>query len=61
MKQFWKSRTIWGVFIALLPTILQVAGIPLPVSELVNEIIVAAGGSFAVYGRVGAVDRLTLK
>ena len=59
MKQFWKSKTLWGVFIAVTPTILQLAGIPLPVGEILSEIIVAAGGGLAVYGRVQARDRLT--
>ena len=59
MKQFWKSKTLWGIAIALLPTILQVAGIPLPVGEFLGEIIVASGGGLAVFGRLQAVDRLT--
>jgi hypothetical protein len=61
MKQFWKSKTLWGVFITLIPTILQIAGIPLPVGELLGEIIVAAGGGLAVFGRVQAKDQLSLK
>lgn len=61
MKQFWKSKTLWGVFIALVPTLLQVAGIPLPVGELLGEVIVAAGGGLAVFGRVQAKDRLSFK
>jgi hypothetical protein len=58
MKQFWKSKTIWGIVISLLPTILQVAGIPLPIGEVLNQVIIAAGGGLAVVGRVKAVDRL---
>lgn len=61
MKEFWKSKTLWGVVIAVLPTLLQVAGLPLPVGELATQIIVAAGGGLAVVGRVKAVDKLTLK
>ena len=61
MKQFWRSKTIWGIAISLLPVILQVAGIPLPIGELATEIIIAAGGGLAVFGRVKAVDKLTLK
>ena len=59
MKKFWKSKTLWGVFIAVLPTILQAAGVPLPLGEVATQIIVAAGGGLAVVGRVKAVDRLT--
>jgi len=61
MKQFWKSKTMWGVAIAILPTILQVVGLPLPIGEIATQIIVAAGGGLAVVGRVKAVDKLTLK
>ena len=61
MKQFWKSKTLWGLTISLLPIILQVAGIPLPIGELATEIIIAAGGGLAVFGRVKAVDKLTLR
>jgi len=61
MKKFWKSKTMWGITISLLPTVLQLLGIPLPVGEVLNQIIIAAGGGLAVVGRVQAVDRLTLK
>jgi len=59
MKQFWKSKTLWGIAIALLPTILQAAGIPLPIGGVLTDIIVASGGGLAVVGRIKAVDRLT--
>ena len=61
MKEFWKSKTLWGVAISLLPTILRVAGLPLPLGELATELIIAAGGGLAVFGRVKAVDKLTLR
>jgi hypothetical protein len=61
MKQFWKSKTMWGLGISLLPTVLQLAGIPLPIGEVLTEIIVVAGGGLAVFGRVQAVDKLTIK
>ena len=59
MKKFWKSKTIWGIVISLLPTVLQVLGVPLPIGEVLNQVIIAAGGGLAVVGRVKAVDRLT--
>ena len=59
MKKFWKSKTIWGIVISLLPTVLQVLGVPLPLGEVLNQVIIAAGGGLAVVGRVQAVDRLT--
>ena len=61
MKQFWKSKTLWGVAIAVIPTILQLAGVPLPIGELATQILIAAGGAVAVGGRIKAVDRLTFK
>ena len=63
MKEFWKSKTIWGIAIAALPTILQLAGVPVPsgLGGLLNEILIASGSGLAVYGRVKAVDRLKLK
>jgi hypothetical protein len=59
MKHFWKSKTLWGIVISLLPTILQIAGIPLPIGEALNQIIIASGGGLAVFGRIQAIDRLT--
>jgi hypothetical protein len=61
VKQFWKSKTLWGVLITLIPTILQIAGIPFSVGELLGELIVAAGGGLAVFGRIQATNRLTLR
>jgi hypothetical protein len=61
MKEFWKSKTLIGITISLLPTILQLAGIPLPIGEVLTEVIVVAGGGLAVFGRVQAKDKLTLK
>jgi hypothetical protein len=61
MKQWWKSKTMWGLGISLLPTVLQLAGIPLPIGEVLTEIIVVAGGGLAVFGRAKAVDKLTIK
>ena len=61
MKKFWQSKTLWGIVISLLPTVLQLVGIPLPIGEVLNQVIIAAGGGLAVVGRVQAVDRLTLK
>ena len=61
MKKFWKSKTLWGIAISLLPTVLQLIGIPLPVGEVLNQVIIAAGGGLAVVGRIKAADRLSLK
>jgi hypothetical protein len=61
MKQWWKSKTLIGIAISLLPTILQLAGVSLPIGEVLPQVIIAAGGGLAVVGRVQAKDRLTLK
>ena len=61
MKAFWKSKTLWGIAIAVVPTILQLAGVPLPIGELATQILIAAGGAIAVGGRIKAADRLTFK
>ena len=63
MKQFWKSKTIWGIAIAAIPTVLQLFGVPVPsgLGGLLNEILIASGSGLAVYGRVKAVDKLSLK
>jgi len=63
MKQFWKSKTIWGIVIAALPSVLRLVGIPVPIGleGFLNELLVAFGSGLAVYGRVKAADKLTLK
>jgi hypothetical protein len=61
MKQWYKSKTLWGIAISLLPTVLQAFGVPLPIGAALNEIIIAAGGGLAIVGRLQAVDKLTIK
>ena len=63
MKAWYKSKTIWGIAIAALPTVLQLFGVPVPsgLGGLLNEILVASGGGLALYGRVKATDKITLK
>ena len=62
-KKFWKSKTLWGVVITALPTILRVSGVPLPpgVAEaLVEVLIVVTGATVATRGRIQANPNLTL-
>lgn len=61
VKQFWKSKTLWGILIAVLPTICKLLGIPLPAVEAIEEILVMLGGTLAAYGRVSASSKLGLK
>ncbi len=59
-----KSKTIIGVIIAALPTILPTLGVSYSVddhtmiSESVDKIFVALGSIVAIYGRFVATDRL---
>ena len=63
-KIFIKSKTILGVILGFLPTILPVFGIHFgpDVAELINgtvdAIISAAGGIIAIYGRVTAIGQI---
>jgi len=63
MKKFWKSKTLWGIAIAVMPVILPILGVALPpeAMELLNAILVGSGGSLAVYGRVKADQKITFK
>ena len=58
-KNFFKSKTEWGIFFAVLPTVLTLFGIPIPVG--VGELITIMGGSLGGYGRYAATQRLNFK
>jgi predicted membrane chloride channel (bestrophin family) len=63
-KAFWKSKTLWGVLITMIPTLLRVSGVPLPpgVDEAIVEVlIVATGATVATRGRIEANPNLTLR
>ena len=55
-KGYIQSKTLWGIVIAMLPTVLRLAGVPLPPG--VDEAIVGIGSSLGIYGRVTATQRL---
>lgn len=63
-KSIIASRTVWGVLIALLATLLQRAGITLGAADqaqIVDLVLLAvqcAGGAYAIYGRVLATKRI---
>jgi len=63
VKVYLKSKTLWGILIAALPTILRVSGVPLPpgTDDLLGEVLVAIGSSIGVYGRVTATQRLAFR
>ena len=57
-KSVLKSKTVWGILIAILPTLLPLLGIPLP--PAVADALIAAGSSLGIYGRVTATERIRL-
>ena len=64
MKPFWKSETIWGVLITALPTLLRVAGVPLPPGvddALVQLIVTVTGMTVATQGRIKANPNLSFR
>jgi len=59
-KSIFKSKTNWGIFIAAIPTILRLAGVPIP-PGIDEEIIVLFGSVVGIFGRFKATQRLTVK
>ena len=59
-KQWWMSKTVWGVVVMLISSALSSTGIPLTpelqgtIVELIMQGITVGGGALAVYGRVTA-------
>ena len=68
MKQWYKSKTVWGVLIAAVPGIgpaLSAAVLSAPQAEQVPDelraIIVGIGAILAIYGRFKATGQLVIK
>jgi len=59
-KKWFMSKTVWGVLVMLLSSVLGTLGVPLTAEiqgDLVNivmQAITVGGGALAVYGRVTA-------
>ena len=61
-KSIFKSKTIWGIAIAALPTLLGLFGVVLPpeLAEIINIVLVGAGSSLGIYGRASATQRVSV-
>ena len=63
-KQWYQSKTVWGSLIAILASLLQVAGVDFDVAgqdQLADNLVAlsgAVGGLVALYGRMSAEKRL---
>ena len=63
-KQWWMSKTVWGVIVMLISSALASTGIPLTpelqgtIVDLIMQAITVGGGALAVYGRVTAKTSL---
>lgn len=63
-KAFWQSKTLWGILITALPTVLRAAGVPLPPmldSVIVDVLVTATGAAVATQGRVSAHTNLSFR
>ena len=68
-KNILASKTLWGVVIAALPTVLgffnlhvsDVAAFSAGASELVDSALTLAGSALAIYGRFKATAELVVK
>jgi hypothetical protein len=56
-KQFWKSKTFWGLVVVLLSRFLPIED----QTGLSNDLFTLAGILFTLYGRVKAKQPLTAK
>lgn len=68
-KSIFASKTIWGIIISALPTILGLFGLHVAdtgaftddVGKNIEEITTLAGAALAAYGRVKATSALVVK
>lgn len=69
IKSLFASKTVWGVVIAALPTVLAVFGYKVSdvaaftagADQLVDGIITLVGSALAIYGRLKATASLVVK
>ena len=68
-KSILQSKTIWGIAIAALPTLLSLFGLSVTdvaafsagATEIVDALITLAGSAVAVWGRIAATKNLVVK
>lgn len=68
-KSVFASKTIWGVVIAALPTVLALVGYKVSdvaaftsgAEEIVGAIVTLAGSAVAIWGRISATKALVVK
>lgn len=63
-KQWWQSRTVWGGIIVIFAVIGQYLGYQITaeqqasIVESIMELIAAAGGMIAIFGRIAANEKI---
>jgi len=68
-KSIFASKTVWGIVIAALPTVLglfhykvsDVASFTAGAEEIVGAVVTLAGSAMAIWGRVVATKNLVVK
>jgi len=58
-KSWLQSKTLWSVLVMLAPLISRMAGFD--VSATLTDILTIAGAVGAIYGRINATQKLSLK
>jgi len=64
VKSFLKSKTIWGAIIAVAPSVTGLFGYTITGADIttatghMNDLVTAAGGLLAVFGRVMASKKI---
>lgn len=66
VKSFFRSKTIYGAVIAVLPQVVGLLGVDFSASDAnefakyIEAIVTGFGGLLAIYGRVTAKERLSV-
>lgn len=60
-KPWYLSVTVWGIMLAGLAQVLQIAGVNFDVSGMSNDIVTLLTAGLALYGRLRAKTVLTAK